>query len=273
MRNSPARLDRNAEISHLPLITVVTVVFNGEKFLDDTIRSVIALTYPKVEYIIIDGGSTDGTLNIIKNSINFIDFYISESDQGIYDAMNKALSFASGEWIIFLNAGDVFFAPNTLDLVFSASLQNKEVDVLYGNVHIRYSEFSRIEKAGKLSRLWSGMKFSHQSVFVRLAYHKLSKFNVSNRIAADLEFFYSAYKKDAHFKYVDLTISSVITGGISESNRIKTILASRDAILKTNDSIAIAILYCYFCVDAGIRSLFKNILPKKITKFIISKKG
>ena len=91
-----------------PLITVVTVVFNGEQFLEETILSVMNQTYENIEYIIIDGGSTDGTLNIIKKYENSIDYWVSEYDRGIYDAMNKGIALSQGDFIGFLNADDLY---------------------------------------------------------------------------------------------------------------------------------------------------------------------
>ncbi len=92
----------------LPLITVITVVYNGAKYLEDTIKSVINQTYPNVEYIIIDGGSTDGTIDIIKKYEDYIDYWVSEPDRGIYDAMNKGWSLANDDSrILFLGAGDM----------------------------------------------------------------------------------------------------------------------------------------------------------------------
>lgn len=98
-----------------PLITVITVVFNGEEHLENTIISVISQNYQNLEYIIIDGGSTDGTLDIIKRYEHRIDHWISEKDFGIYDAMNKGVSFSNGKYIHFLNSGDLFFSSSALE--------------------------------------------------------------------------------------------------------------------------------------------------------------
>ena len=100
-----------------PLITVVTVVFNGAKFLDYTIQSVINQTYSNIEYIIIDGCSTDNSLEIIEQYKNKI-IWISEQDKGIYDAMNKGVALARGKWINFMNAGDSFYSLSTIADVF-----------------------------------------------------------------------------------------------------------------------------------------------------------
>ena len=90
-----------------PLVSIITVVFNSEKYLENTILSVISQAYDNVEYIIIDGGSTDGTIDIIKKYEDKLDYWISESDDGIYDAMNKGIDLVTGEWVNFVNSSDV----------------------------------------------------------------------------------------------------------------------------------------------------------------------
>lgn len=100
-----------------PLISVVTVAYNAVTTIEKTILSVINQTYPNVEYIIIDGGSTDGTVEIIKKYANKLAYWVSEPDNGIYDAMNKGAKVATGEWINFMNCGDSFFTLNSATLL------------------------------------------------------------------------------------------------------------------------------------------------------------
>ena len=116
-----------------PLISVVTVSYNAVLTIEQTILSVINQTYPHIEYIIIDGGSTDGTVDIIKKYANRIAYWVSEPDKGIYDAMNKGIRTAKGEWINFMNAGDLFYSKDTLEKVFSKSI-NDNIKVIYGDV-------------------------------------------------------------------------------------------------------------------------------------------
>ncbi|MDW8003136.1 MAG: glycosyltransferase, partial [Deltaproteobacteria bacterium] len=117
--------ERNPEIDldtikELPLITVITVVLNGEKYLEETIQSVINQTYPNVEYVIIDGGSTDGTLDIIKRYEDYIDYWVIEKDRGIYDAMNKGILCTVGNFVYFLGIGDKLYQCDVIsDVVFS----------------------------------------------------------------------------------------------------------------------------------------------------------
>ncbi len=209
--------------SYQPLITVVTVVFNGEQFLEQTILSVINQTYVNIEYIIIDGGSTDGTIDIINKYENNIDYWVSEKDQGIYHAMNKAIDRATGEWISFMNAGDWFITDSVLFSIFKDK-NYSNTQIIYGNHEVRYpSGRLSIKKAGQVKNLWKGSQFCHQAVFVNSQYHKLNKFNANNKIVADFEFFYRASKNKAKFSHVDVVIVSYAAGGISDLRRINSI--------------------------------------------------
>ena len=98
-----------------PKITIVTISYNIVTYIEKTILSVVNQTYPNIEYIVIDGGSTDGTLDVIKKYSDKITYWVSESDKGIYDAMNKGIDAATGDWINFMNAGDVFYHNNVID--------------------------------------------------------------------------------------------------------------------------------------------------------------
>ncbi len=121
-----------------PLVSIITVVYNAEEYLEETIQSVIGQTFKNIEYIIIDGGSTDGTFDIIKKYEHAIDYYISEKDEGIYDAMNKGIEAANGEWINFMNGGDTFHNSNVLQ---SLSFPNKpDCDLLSGKVALYYKK-------------------------------------------------------------------------------------------------------------------------------------
>ena len=187
-----------------PLITVVTVVYNGAEFLEETINSVIEQTYDNVEYIIVDGGSTDGTLEIIKKYEHAIDYWVSEPDKGIYDAMNKGIDLGSGEWINFMNAGDAFFDKvSVTNLEFIKCLG---FDLIYG--HHKYPG-KGIVRASSLDGLWKGMVFSHQSLFVKLDLHKNNKFVDCYFPSSDFKFIFDCFKKNKSFLAKDLCISNV----------------------------------------------------------------
>ncbi|MCT7539702.1 glycosyltransferase [Aliarcobacter cryaerophilus] len=206
-----------------PLISIITVVFNGEKYLEDTIQSVINQTYGNVEYIIIDGGSTDATLDIIKKYEDKIDYWVSEKDRGIYDAMNKGIDVASGVWINFMNAGDSFYDEKVLKNIFyRKSFEN--IDVIYGDHNVIYPSKTRIAKAGMIKNIWKGSQFCHQASFISSKVHKENKFNLSNRIGADFEFFYKLYSLGRSFRYIDLIIANYSAGGLSDIKRVDSIV-------------------------------------------------
>lgn len=147
-----------------PLISVITVVLNGEKYLEETILSVLSQTYDNVEYIIIDGGSTDGTLDIIKKYEHAIDYWVSEKDKGIYDAMNKGINVASGEWLNFMNAGDRFAENNILKLIYFEYFQNNShVDFIYSDTILDGKNFCECSI--------TNYKIIHQSVIYKRKIH------------------------------------------------------------------------------------------------------
>src|SRR5687767_1706020 len=154
----------------LPLISVITIVYNGESYLEKTIESVVNQRYPNIEYIIVDGSSKDGTVNIIKKYSNRIAKWVSEPDKGIYDAMNKGLAMASGEWVNFLNGGDAFHDEHMLHNLFGKE-DTSGYNFIYGdsiNVKENFTNYIRPKKLSRSSLKWS-MGLCHQAVFVRRA--------------------------------------------------------------------------------------------------------
>jgi glycosyltransferase involved in cell wall biosynthesis len=257
-------------VQSFPKITVITVVFNGRQFIERTILSVIGQTYPNLEYILIDGGSTDGTIDVIKKYEFSITYWISQLDSGIYDAMNKGLAIATGKWVNFMNAGDVFSSSETVSQLFAEC--DRGATVLYGAVEIVYPDFSRIEAPGPPERLWRGMQFSHQAAFVELSYHQRHLFDASNRTAADLQFFYQAHRAGRAFCCVNQVVARVITGGRSESNRIETILDSLEAICMGQKRPFIHLyFYCRIC-SSILRSIAKRCLPRSVVNKLIQLK-
>lgn len=207
-----------------PLISIITVVFNGEKYLEETIQSVINQTYDNVEYIIIDGGSTDGTLDIIKKYEDKIDYWVSEKDRGIYDAMNKGIDVASGEWINFMNAGDSFYNEKVLENLFNNNIY-ENIDVLYGNYNVIYPTKNRIAIPGKENDFWKGSQICHQSSFTKASLLKIYKYNIKNKISAEFEFFYELHNKNGRFEYIDVILTNYLSGGVSDMKRIYAIVS------------------------------------------------
>ena len=180
-----------------PVISIITVVLNNSGGFGLTAGSVMAQRYPCVEFIVIDGGSTDGTLQHIREISGRIHYWISEPDKGIYDAMNKGIEQATGEWIVFLNAGDVFAGPDVLSRVFAAD--SNGADVIYGDSIADYTQFKVKRNAGSPENLWRGMPFSHQAMFVRTSLMKTHKFSTGFTIAADFDLVCRLYNDKSRF--------------------------------------------------------------------------
>jgi glycosyltransferase involved in cell wall biosynthesis len=203
-------------ISGQSLITIITVVFNGEKELEETILSVINQTYKNLEYIIIDGASTDGTLEIVKKYDENIDYWVSEPDDGIYDAMNKGTKLASGEWVNFMNSGDLFYGNKIVNTI--NSFINDDIDLIYGDVLLDDGKIYRMpKKIGQFYFLMEHM-ICHQSIFVRQKYLKLYPFNIKYNICADRDWLHKIIDKGAVIRYIPVTICKYDRSGIS-SNR------------------------------------------------------
>ncbi len=244
-----------------PLITVITVVFNGEKYLEETILSVINQTYDNVEYIIIDGGSGDGTLDIIKNYENQIDYWVSGKDRGIYDAMNKGIDLTTGEWVNFMNGGDRFYTPSVISEIFTNKSQ-KDTQIFYGNHQVIYSNGrTRLFKAGLVKDLWKGSQFCHQTSFVRSRYHKAHKFNLCTPIVADFEFFYKAWKVGVKFEFIDIVIAKFNAGGVSDVRRIDSILGWWFFVDK---SLGNNLFYCYLVFKESLKKFIKDRVVKSL---------
>lgn len=200
-----------------PLISVVTVCFNAVRDIEKTILSVINQTYQNIEYIIIDGGSTDGTVDIIKKYAGHITYWVSEPDKGIYDAMNKGIKVATGEWINFMNAGDVFYDDSVVEKFFNTTL-NHNVKVIYGDCVMKGLEHKSLCKAKPLSVFYKQQPFYHQSVFIKTEY---CQYDINLRIASDYKLsrnIYEKYGKSAFF-YKSFPVSIYDMTGISSCNK------------------------------------------------------
>jgi glycosyltransferase involved in cell wall biosynthesis len=203
-----------------PKISIITVVFNGESTLESTIKSIACQTYSNIEYIIVDGQSTDGTLKIIQQYESAISKWISEPDKGIYDAMNKGIKLASGDYIWFMNSGDKIADSNTLEQVMKSATDS---DVYYGETLMiddqgRQIGNRRLSTPEKLS--WKsfkqGMLVSHQSFIVRKKIVCL--YNLKYRFSADFEWCLLALKKASVVTNTHLILSHFLDGGITKQN-------------------------------------------------------
>jgi glycosyltransferase involved in cell wall biosynthesis len=208
------------KISKMPLISVITVVYNAEETVAKTIDSVISQTHSSFEYIIIDGDSKDNTKSILSNYNDKIDFFLSEKDNGIYDAMNKALNYAKGEWVIFLNSGDCFTNNNVL-MDFLTQIYDLDVDIFFGD--IVYPSGKQILQSLEITKnFFFSNTICHQSAFVkRKLFSQIGVFNLNYKIIADRDFFYRAFVNSAKFEYMNSFICIWDPIGFSSKNIIR----------------------------------------------------
>jgi len=203
----------------IPKITVITVVFNASAFIEETILSVINQSYKNIEYIIIDGGSTDGTLNIIKKYNDKISYLISEKDNGIYDAMNKGIRLAKGEWINFMNAGDSFADIETLGTTVQSIAKQSNVEVLYSDVN-RFLDGKFIEKSilyheNRYSMRSASFAICHQACIYKRNLHEIyGEYLVSKGLVTADYLFLSLIPKEKFYKVAN-PIANYDMAGVS----------------------------------------------------------
>ncbi len=210
------------------LVTIVTVTYNAEDLLEETILSVINQSYKNIEYIIIDGASTDGTVDIIKKYENKINYWISEPDNGLYFAMNKAIKKATGKWINFMNAGDTFADNNVVAYVMEHKENNAEL--IYGNYHKKNMDI--VVKAQEKTNWYRTMPFCHQTLFTRTELMKTEPFDINFRITADHNFILKMYQQQKNFSYLDKTLAVFSEGGFANSNTVKMCIESLKVLME-----------------------------------------
>jgi glycosyltransferase involved in cell wall biosynthesis len=250
---------------NMQLITVVTVVRNGEKTLEQTMLSVINQTYANVEYIVVDGASTDGTLDIIRKYEDRIDYWMSEPDEGIYDAMNKGIDLAAGEWINFMNSGDSFYENNIIRKIFEKDVISD--DIVYGDVLYVYGFGNFLKKAEPLNLMVKQMVFCHQATFVRFSLMQEIKFDTSFKSSGDYNFFYQCYKLHKSFRYVPFIIATYkAEEGMSRNYKL---VKYEDAhVYGINYSLHWKVKYFFNCLLYDSKQIVKRIIPQGIVKRI-----
>ena len=193
------------------IVTIITVCRNHAQELERTIRSVESQTWQEKEYLVIDGASTDDTLDVIKAHEASITRWVSEPDQGIYDAMNKGVKMAQGEWVIFMNAGDTFAGDDTLQRVFGNPL---DADVIYGDV-IKGELVKKAEVPKNAHRMF----YCHQSAFVRTSCLREFPFDIRHRMSADFKQVKQLFLSGKRFRQLDFPVANFDTQGVSNKNR------------------------------------------------------
>lgn len=215
-------------------ISIVTVTRNCDDSIEKTIESVINQTYPEIEYIIIDGGSTDNTKAIIEKYRSNVDIFISEKDHGTYDAMNKGLKLATGELVHFLNSGDFFYNNKVIEKIIEIMNKSPDVDIIYGDC-ILYDQNENEYCSGYRSDIVQIISrgICHQTIFSRMmVFEKCGQFDINYRIFADLDWLLrSLISCHCSIEYIPKPFVYYLRGGLSDiqirqyqSERINIIL-------------------------------------------------
>ncbi|MBP1950561.1 glycosyltransferase family 2 protein [Virgibacillus litoralis] len=197
-----------------PLVSIITVCFNSKSTIEDTIKSVINQTYDNIEYIIVDGGSTDGTIDIITKYKQYISNLVVEPDDGIYDAMNKGIEISSGELIGIINSDD-WYESNAVKYAVTSFLLNKH-SVIYGLLRMYNKNGEMFMVKGHTHFALNTRMIQHPTCFVpREIYMEFGKFNLEYKISADYELMNRLLNKGVEFQFVEKVISNFRFGGAS----------------------------------------------------------
>ena len=243
-------------------LSIITINYNDKIGLEKTIRSVISQTYKDFEYIIIDGGSSDGSLDIIKKYSNYINYWVSEPDKGIYNAMNKGIISAKGEYCNFMNSGDIFYDKNVLKDIFHCKAYN--ATVITGNT-ILSGKKNILEKApDKITAafLINGT-LNHQSSFIKTAILKNDLYNENIKLASDWEFFFKhLILENNEYKHVNRIVSLFELGGIS-TKYYELYTKEKKEILKKHIPLKILEDYKY-CSQLIIKYRLCNTIGRKL---------
>lgn len=219
-------------------VSIITVVYNGAQTIEQTILSVLGQTYKNIEYIIIDGQSTDGTQNIVRKYMDSIDCFISEKDNGIYDAMNKGIRIATGEIIGIINSDD-WYSENAVEQAIDYFTQ-KEVDLVYGKVcFVEQNGEKKIAQQLPLEMLWYRTVVYHPSVFIKKKiYEQFGFYNLKYKISSDYELLLRLYSHQVKFGYIDVVVAYFCLGGLSTTLQKESIEEHREISLKyINESL------------------------------------
>lgn len=221
-----------------PLISIITCVYNNKNFIEKTILSIISQTYENIEYIIVDGNSTDGTCEIIKQYEDKIDYWVSEPDSGVYDAMNKGINLATGDYLLYINSGDEIYSPDTIRKVFKDN--NLSADIYYGeSLYIGLNGKAlglrskvtphQLPESLNWKQFSMGMVVCHQSFIVKKKI--VSKYDLRFRCSSDIDWEIKCIKNSNQIINTHLVLSRFLIGGLSKKFHL-TSLTERYHLLK-----------------------------------------
>lgn len=261
----------NIKLDATEKISIITVVFNDVNNIQKTILSVINQSYNNIEYIVIDGGSTDGTLDILNQYKDKISVLISEKDNGIYDAMNKGIKYSTGDWVLFMNCGDYFYSRDSVKQVFTLNLDSR-YDIILGSayVHSYWGDFYL--KVNKENKIWK--RFVHQSLFSRRSLNLEFPFDLEYKSAADFNFVYKCIIKNKKILSIDIPISTVEYATNSHST-IYEIRSKYEVVKTIISNITIKGFFVHFwyhlfaLIRVHISKILRKLSPKLVNKYRI----
>lgn len=202
----------------LPKLSVITIVYNNVKDIERTMLSILNQTYSNIEYIVIDGASNDGTLEIIKKYENRIVKLISEKDKGIYDAMNKGLALATGDYVLFMNSGDEIYELETVEKIFATA---PNADIYYGETEMydeNWNSLGRRRHQAPEYFNWEsfkyGMSISHQAIYIKRSLTE--PYNLQYKYSADIDWIIKIAKKASSIVNTHLYVAKYLVGGMSK---------------------------------------------------------
>ncbi|HQS06596.1 MAG TPA: glycosyltransferase family 2 protein [Daejeonella sp.] len=209
-----------------PKLTVITIVYNNVRDIERTVLSVLNQTYPNIEYLVIDGASTDGTLELLKKYEGRLAKLISEKDKGIYDAMNKGLTLASGDYILFMNSGDELYASDTVENVFASA---PDADIYYGETEMYDEDWKSLgQRRHKAPETFSwkdfkyGMCISHQAIYIRRSLTE--PYDPKYKLSADIDWIIKAAKKAGKIVNTRRYVAKYLVGGMSKKKHRQSLI-------------------------------------------------
>jgi glycosyltransferase involved in cell wall biosynthesis len=247
-------------------ISIITVCYNSGKTIRDTIESIKGQTYKNIEYIIVDGDSTDNTLDIVNEYKDIVDVIISEKDSGIYDAMNKGIKASSGAIVGILNSDDFFATPESVELIVNTFVKNEEIDGVYGDL-----VYVKEHDVNKVSRRYSSKRFSkkkirfgfmlpHPTFYIKKEkYDEYGYYKLDYRVAADFELIARHINKGIKLARIPHILIKMREGGISSSSLLWRIHQNLEISRACNSNgIRTSLLLIMFKLPFKLLSFFKS---------------
>lgn len=240
------------------LFTVITVTYNAEKTLLRTLQSVQGQTYPHIEHIIVDGNSTDGTVQLIEEHATHYTQWVSEKDQGIYDAMNKATAMARGNYICYLNAGDTFYNSSSVEEVVAIAIEHQLPDILYGETVVVDSSGSylydrRLRAPSTLhwKSFKQGMLVCHQAFIIHRALFK--PYDLTYRFSSDVDWCIRLMKRSKSRINTERILIRYLNEGVTTANRQASLRERFHIMVKHYGWISTLLHHAWFVVRAVIK--------------------